>query len=65
MIMKKFIYVLVLASMSLTGCQFDDPDVEYPTKSMLFTYQEYNRELVVGEGLKFKLGVVFAGLEKK
>ena len=64
MIMKKFIYVLVLASMSLTGCQFDDPDVEYPTKSMLFTYQEYNRELVVGEGLKFKLGVVFAGLEK-
>ena len=50
-----------LVMLSLSGCGFDDPAVEYPTKSVLFTYQQYNRELVVGEGLKFKLGVVFAG----
>lgn len=61
---KSIICVLALAAMTLAGCRFDDPAVEYPTKSMLFTYQDYNRELVVGEGLRFKLGVVFAGMEK-
>lgn len=64
--MKKAILlfcVLGLGSL-VSSCGFDDPIVEYPEKSVLFTYQNYKRELVVGEGLKFKLGVVFAGLEK-
>ena len=64
--MKKILYVLFMIplSLGLSGCGFDDERVEYPVKSVLFTYQNYNRELVVGEGLRFKPGVVFAGLEK-
>lgn len=65
--MKKTIKtIIILASCCLcaVGCGFDDVKPEYPTKSMLFTYQFYNRELVVGEGLKFKLGVVFAGMSE-
>ncbi len=61
---KALVYLLAFSVLTFTGCGFDDDIVEYPTKAMLFTYQEYNRELVVGEGLRFKLGVVFAGLEK-
>lgn len=53
--------VLLLIS-CLTGCSFDDVTPEYPTKSMHFVYQDYKRDIVVGEGLKFKVGVVFAGL---
>ena len=56
--------ILFLCGCLAASCGFDDPVTEYPTKSVLFTYQFYNRELVVGEGLRFKLGVVFAGLEK-
>ena len=48
----------------LTGCGFDDPVVEYPTKAMYFLNQQYKRDLVVGEGLGFKLGVVFSGLKE-
>lgn len=61
---KSLIYSLAIATFVFAGCGYDDDIVEYPTKAMLFTYQEYNRELVIGEGLRFKLGVVFAGLEK-
>lgn len=63
----KNIYKAILACLCcvlVASCGFDDPVTEYPTKSVLFTYQFYNRELVVGEGLRFKLGVVFAGLEE-
>lgn len=56
--------MLSFAALAFAGCGFEDEIVEYPTKAMLFTYQNYNRELVVGEGLKFKLGIVFAGLER-
>lgn len=61
---KALIYSFAFSVLAFTGCGFDDDIVEYPTKAVLFTYQEYNRELVVGEGLRFKLGIVFAGLEK-
>lgn len=61
---KAALYVFALSVLVLGGCRFDDDAVEYPTKAMLFTYQDYNRELVVGEGLKFKLGIVFSGLER-
>lgn len=58
---KSALYAVALSVLVLGGCRFDDDALEYPTKAMLFTYQDYNRELVVGEGLKFKLGIVFAG----
>lgn len=62
---NKIILISVcLITLLLSSCSFHDNPTEYPTKSVLFTYQKYNRELVVGEGLKFKLGVVFAGMEK-
>lgn len=53
---------LLLVFTCFWGCGFEDVIPEYPTKSMLFTHQSYKRDLVVGEGLKFKVGVVFAGL---
>lgn len=61
---KSALYAVALSVLVLGGCRFDDDALEYPTKAMLFTYQDYNRELVVGEGLKFKLGIVFAGQER-
>ena len=59
-----FLYAAAFLTLTLGGCGFDDAPAEYPTKAMLFTYQNYNRELVVGEGLRFRLGIVFAGLER-
>lgn len=58
--------LVIISSLLLlaAGCTFDDPVTEYPVKSVLFTYQTYNRQLVVGEGLTFKIGVVFAGLDR-
>lgn len=57
----------VLAVISgFTGCTFNDPDLTYPYTSVLFTYQDYNRNVVVGEGLKLNAGIVLAGvLENK
>ena len=48
--------------MAFSSCGFDDYDISYPEKKVLFTYQQYNRQLVVGEGLKLKVGFVFSGL---
>lgn len=63
--MKKY-YILFLLPllMSFASCGFDDEEAEFPVKKVLFTYQKYNRQLVVGEGLEMKVGVVFAGLPK-
>ena len=50
----------------LVGCTYDDPDLTYPYTSVLFTYQDYSRNVVVGEGLKLNAGIVLAGvLENK
>lgn len=63
--MKKYhILLLFPLLMSLVGCGFDDQKAEFPVKKVLFTYQKYNRQLVVGEGLQLQVGVVFAGLPK-
>jgi hypothetical protein len=45
-----------------TGCKFDDPELTYPYTSALFTYQDYTRNIVVGEGLKLNAGIVLAGV---
>ncbi|MDR1153429.1 MAG: DUF1735 domain-containing protein [Bacteroidales bacterium] len=66
--MKKFVlyYVQKFAvSAVLVGfgsCTFDDADVAYPELSVSFTYQDYIRNIVVGEGLKLNVGVTFAGV---
>ena len=54
--------IAAAAVLSLSGCGFDDYDIQYPTKRVLFTYQTYNYQVVVGEGLQLKVGFVFAGL---
>ncbi|MCD8274529.1 MAG: hypothetical protein LUC96_06035, partial [Alistipes sp.] len=63
--MKKY-YMLLLFPLltALVSCGFDDEEAEFPVKKVLFTYQKYNRQLVVGEGLQLQVGVVFAGLPK-
>ena len=54
---------IVLAFISgFTGCTFNDPDLTYPYTSVLFTYQDYNRNVVVGEGLNLNAGIVLAGV---
>ena len=63
--MKRFRYcyiISLLLPMAFSSCGFDDYDISYPEKKVLFTYQQYNRQLVVGEGLKLKVGFVFSGL---
>lgn len=63
--MKKNITLLIIAVLAawfMQACSFDAYDEQYPTKSVLFTYQSYNRQLVVGEGLEFKIGAVFSGM---
>jgi hypothetical protein len=44
-------------------CQFDEYDVKYTETSVLFTYQDYIRNIVVGEGLKLNAGIVLAGVQ--
>lgn len=56
------ILLLSIFVLNMTSCGFDKITPEYPTKKVLFTYQTYNRQIVVGEGLMIKVGVVFAGL---
>lgn len=58
----KTLLITVAAVLPLSGCGFGDYDIEYPTKRVLFTYQTYNYQVVVGEGLQLKVGFVFAGL---
>lgn len=58
----KTLTIAAAAVLPLSGCGFGDYDIEYPTKRVLFTYQTYNYQVVVGEGLRLKVGFVFAGL---
>jgi hypothetical protein len=45
----------------LSSCQYDDYDLKYKYTSVYFPQQEYNRNIVVGEGLKLHAGVMFGG----
>jgi hypothetical protein len=60
--MKKYLLILFIAATVLNSCEFDDIDVSYGTTSAFFWNQNYNRNVVVGEGLKFKPGIVLSGL---
>jgi hypothetical protein len=59
-VFKSFAVLAVLSG--LAGCTFSDPDLTYPYTSVLFTYQDYNRNVVVGEGLNLNAGIVLAGI---
>ena len=52
--------VVVLSGMA--SCQFDDQEDKYNYSTVVFVNQDYNRNLIVGEGLKMKVGVSLVGL---
>ena len=58
----KFLTALLAAIIVFSGCQYDEYDLEYLNTSVYFAHQEYNRNIVVGEGLKLEAGVMFGGL---
>jgi hypothetical protein len=53
---------LVIISVGFVSCQFEYVEETYPNTSVLFIYQNYNRNLIVGEGLQFKPAVNLAGV---
>lgn len=64
--MKRYYFIIASIALSFlfSGCTYDDDDVSYTTKQVLFTYQTYNRQVVVGEDMGIKVGFVFAGLDR-
>ena len=63
--MKRIILFLItplLFIYAFSSCSFDDEPIEFAYTSVYFPNQEYIRNLVVGEGLAFKPGVIFAGV---
>ena len=60
--MRNKLLIALGISLSLSSCKFDDEEVTYGTTSVYILNQDYNRNLVVGEGLELKVGVILAGL---
>lgn len=60
--MNSYLFALLAAILILSSCQYDDYDLKYEYTSVYFAHQEYNRNIVVGEGLELKAGVMFGGL---
>ena len=59
--MRKFIFLLFATATMLYSCEYGEIEFSYPT-SVYFYNQEYNRNIVVGEGLKFRVGVLLCGV---
>lgn len=61
--MKKYRIHAALAAAALLSysCGFDDKEIVYPYTSALFPYQDYNRNIIVGEGLSLEVGITLAG----
>ncbi|WP_215224647.1 DUF1735 domain-containing protein [Echinicola shivajiensis] len=59
--MKK---ILILLLTLLSACGFEDYDIQYGVTSVYFYNQEYNRNVVVGEGLGLKVGSMLTGVLK-
>lgn len=53
---------VAFAILFLASCSFEDGEDIYPYTSALFVYQDYNRNIVVGEGLQIEAGITFAGM---
>ncbi|MDR0698919.1 MAG: DUF1735 domain-containing protein [Tannerella sp.] len=62
--MKKYIIHATLAVVAILNysCEFDDKAIVYPYTSVLFPYQDYNRNIMVGEGLSLEVGITLAGV---
>lgn len=60
--MRKNIFILLVLSVVLGSCGFEEETISFGTTSAYFYNQNYNRNLVVGEGLKLKAGIMFSGL---
>ncbi|MGQ8335470.1 BT_3987 domain-containing protein [Sunxiuqinia sp. A32] len=60
--MKRNIFILLILSAILSSCGFDEEVISFGTTSVYFYNQEYNRNIVVGEGLELKAGIMFSGL---
>ncbi|UCS94031.1 hypothetical protein KZP23_03075 [Echinicola marina] len=57
--MKK---ILIIMLALLSSCGFEDYDIQYGVTSVYFYNQEYNRNIVVGEGLNLKVGSMLTGV---
>lgn len=62
--MKKYIIhaTLVVVAILNYSCAFDDKEIGYDYTSVLFPYQDYNRNIIVGEGLSLGVGITLAGV---
>lgn len=60
--MRKNIFIVLVLSAIFNSCGFNDEVISYGTTSVYFYNQDYNRNIVVGEGLKLKAGIMFSGL---
>ncbi|MDR1668243.1 MAG: DUF1735 domain-containing protein [Bacteroidales bacterium] len=61
--MKRYLILFAAVALIANGaCKFDDPDVSYSYTSVLFPNQDYNRNIIVGEGLRLNVGIVFSGV---
>lgn len=60
--MRKNTFILLILSSILGSCGFEEEVISYGTTSVYFYNQEYNRNIVVGEGLELKAGIMFSGL---
>ena len=59
---NKILVALSIGILTISSCQYEDYDIKNDFTSVYFANQEYNRNIVVGEGLKLKAGVMFGGL---
>jgi hypothetical protein len=59
--MKKYILIFFATAAILSSCHYEDIEPSYTT-IVLFWHQEYNRNIVVGEGLKFSPGIILGGV---
>ena len=63
MLLKVFQSVAVATILlNFASCTFDDQEDKYDYSTVYFVNQDYNRNLIVGEGLKLRVGVTLTGL---
>ena len=56
------VFQSVIIAAVLSSCSFDDLVDRYEYTSVYFIYQDYNRNVIVGEGLKLNVGFTLMGL---
>ena len=56
------IVAVVTIFSGVSSCKFDDVEDKYPYTTAFFAYQDYNRNLIVGEGLKMNVIVTLSGV---